>query len=117
MLIPNLYARGYIHGHEVGGTNPSLLKAMGCGNVILAHGVNFNAEVLGGTGYLWDKTPESLQQRLAEVDGDVQARQETARVACRERIRKYYTWDKVGEDHDMYFRWVQGKVDTYSDSF
>jgi hypothetical protein len=31
------YSFAYMHGHRVGGTNPSLLEAMGCGNLIVAH--------------------------------------------------------------------------------
>jgi hypothetical protein len=31
------YCRAYFHGHSVGGTNPSLLEALGCGNMVIAH--------------------------------------------------------------------------------
>ena len=41
--------KAYIHGHSVGGTNPSLLEAMGSGNIILAHDNVFNREVTAGT--------------------------------------------------------------------
>ena len=41
-----LGAKAYIHGHEVGGTNPSLVTAMGCGQLVLALAVPFNREVL-----------------------------------------------------------------------
>ena len=44
-----LGAKAYVHGHEVGGTNPSLVTAMGCGRLVLANDVRFNAEVLAGT--------------------------------------------------------------------
>ena len=32
----------YMHGHRVGGTNPSLLEAMGAGNAVIAHDNRFN---------------------------------------------------------------------------
>ena len=52
MLVEKLHlgCYAYLHGHEVGGTNPSLLKAMGCGNCAIAFDSVFNAEVLVGTG-------------------------------------------------------------------
>jgi glycosyltransferase involved in cell wall biosynthesis len=113
----HLGARAYLHGHEVGGTNPSLLKAMGCGNVILAHDVRFNREVLGGTGLLWTKEEGSLLAQLERVDRDPTAFQVAAATACRERIAELYSWDKVARDHERYFRWVRGEVPDYVDSF
>src|SRR6202007_927148 len=50
----------YVHGHSVGGTNPSLLKAMGYGNCILAYDTPFNREVLGDTGLLWPNSRTAL---------------------------------------------------------
>ena len=51
-LLDQLYADSatYLHGHSVGGTNPSLLRAMGAGAAVLAFDVNFNREVLGEPG-------------------------------------------------------------------
>lgn len=51
-LLDDLYAgaRAYIHGHSVGGTNPSLLRACGAGAPVIAWDVPFNREVLGGQG-------------------------------------------------------------------
>jgi glycosyltransferase involved in cell wall biosynthesis len=113
----HLGAKGYIHGHEVGGTNPSLLKAMGCGNLVLAHDVRFNREVLGGTGLLWTKAEGSLLAQLERADRDADALRAEAAVACRERISRYYSWDKVARDHERYFAWVLGEVPDYADSF
>ena len=47
------HALAYFHGHSVGGTNPSLLEAMGCGNLVIAHDNVFNREVLGASGYFF----------------------------------------------------------------
>jgi glycosyltransferase involved in cell wall biosynthesis len=113
----HLGARAYLHGHEVGGTNPSLLKAMGCGNLVLAHDVRFNREVLAGTGLLWTKAEGSLQALLERADREGRVLRAEAAVACRERVATFYSWDKVGVDHERYFRWILGEVPDYADSF
>ena len=40
-----------------------------------------------------------------------------AAVACRERIRAFYDWDKCARDHDRFLRWLAGEVEDYDDSF
>jgi glycosyltransferase involved in cell wall biosynthesis len=37
----------YVHGHTVGGTNPSLVEALGAGNAVLAHQNRYNYWVAG----------------------------------------------------------------------
>src|SRR5690606_29561686 len=51
-LLDQLYAGAltYLHGHSVGGTNPSLLRAIGGGTATIAYDVGFNREVLGANG-------------------------------------------------------------------
>ena len=51
-LLDQLYANAltYLHGHSVGGTNPSLLRAIGAGAPTMAFDVGFNREVLGAAG-------------------------------------------------------------------
>jgi len=41
------YCKAYMHGHQVGGTNPSLVEALGAGNAVIAHNNRFNKWVLG----------------------------------------------------------------------
>ena len=113
----HLGAKAYLHGHEVGGTNPSLLTAMGCGNLVLAHDVRFNREVLAGTGLLWTKNRGSLLAQLERVDRDSDVLRAGSAVACRERITEFYTWDKAARDQERYFRYVLGEVPDYYDSF
>jgi glycosyltransferase involved in cell wall biosynthesis len=112
-----LGARAYIHGHEVGGTNPSLVTAMGCGRLVLAHDVRFNREVLAGTGLLWSKENGSLRARIEQVEVDGTTLQEQAAIAGRDRIREFYAWQKCARDHDRFFRWAIGEVPDYADSF
>ncbi|MBN1780156.1 DUF1972 domain-containing protein [bacterium] len=113
----HIHAYLYLHGHEVGGTNPSLLKAMACGNIILAHDVRFNREVLGGNGLLWDKSEGSMQSRLEDAHANYENYRKLLPQKCIERIRTFYSWDKAGIDHELFFRWVNGEADRYQESF
>ncbi|MCX8037194.1 MAG: DUF1972 domain-containing protein [Candidatus Sumerlaeia bacterium] len=112
----HLHCFAYLHGHEVGGTNPSLLKAMGCGNLIVAHGVPFNAEVLGGTGILFEKNIESIREKIQYVlehYGELQH----LRQAARKRVQDYYSWDKVAADHAYCFEEFLKGTRNYRESF
>ncbi len=112
-----LGAKAYIHGHEVGGTNPSLVTAMGCGRLVLAHDVAYNREVLGGDGLTWTKDAGSLRACIEQVESDDGSLGRHAAVACRERIATYYAWDKCARDHDHFFRWIAGEAEDHADSF
>src|SRR5262249_61404674 len=59
-LLDELYANAltYQHGHSVGGTNPSLLRAIGAGAPTDAFDVPFNREVLGDAGRYWTLASE-----------------------------------------------------------
>jgi len=113
----HIHGYAYLHGHEVGGTNPSLLKAMACGNIILAHDVRFNKEVLGGCGILWTKDEGDLKAKLDRMHRDHNRLANDLAPRCLLRIQTTYTWDKVGDDHDLFFRWVKGEVESFRESF
>jgi glycosyltransferase involved in cell wall biosynthesis len=90
-----LYARAYMHGHSVGGTNPSLLEAMACSNLVIAHDNPFNREVLGESG-LFFETPDQLASIVSAVDeGRVDV--ETRRRRSRDIISSRYRWDQIAE--------------------
>ncbi len=84
---------GYLHGHSVGGTNPSLLEAMGCGNLILAHDNPFNRETLDGNGEFFRNAAElaALVDR-ADVDGLNGAR---LRAGAKLRAKTCYRWPDI----------------------
>jgi glycosyltransferase involved in cell wall biosynthesis len=94
-LLDQLYAGAlcYLHGHSVGGTNPSLLRAMGAGSAVLAWDVSFNREVAGERGrYFADDSSlaamiEAAEMRPADTERDG--------VALREIVRAKYRWDDV----------------------
>jgi glycosyltransferase involved in cell wall biosynthesis len=83
----------YLHGHSVGGTNPSLLEAMGCGNLIFAHDNPFNRETLGPCGYYFANVSELTKAiDFAEQEDTERAR---LREACRTCARAEYRWPDV----------------------
>jgi glycosyltransferase involved in cell wall biosynthesis len=87
------FCRAYLHGHSVGGTNPSLLEAMGCGNIVIADDNPFNREVLGDSG-LFFSTPKEVTACIQTVDG---GRTDLARMKVNvvERVAEYYTWNRI----------------------
>ncbi len=90
-------ARLYIHGHEVGGTNPSLLRALGAGVPPLYLDVPFNQVVAGPAGIPFTKEPGSLS-RLLDRGLSQEEREEKSRLAL-QRARDSYDWEKIVEDH------------------
>ncbi len=87
------FCRAYLHGHSVGGTNPSLLEAMGCGNVVIANDNPFNREVLGGSG-LFFSTPKEVSAGIDSVDSG-KADIAGMKVNVVERVKQYYTWHRI----------------------
>src|SRR5206468_4156544 len=61
------HAITYLHGRSVGGTNPSLLRAMGAGTAVIGWDVNFNREVAGTAG-LYFREPDQLARQIEEVE-------------------------------------------------
>jgi len=95
----------YVHGNEVGGTNPALLKAMGYGNCVLAfsdQSSRFNSEVLGNTALFYNREPEVLQACMQQLLDKPKLAKELGKRAI-ERIRKYYTWKRIAEDYEKLF--------------
>lgn len=90
-------AYGYFHGHEVGGTNPSLLEALGSTKLNLLLDVGFNREVAEGAALYWSKDDGSL---AAMIDAADQLNQETIDEMGRKakaRIRQAYSWEYICE--------------------
>ena len=96
----NAYA--YVHGHSLGGTNPSLVKALGYGNCIVALNTPFNREVLDGHALMFERDVEDLRSQLQSVEDDPGMAAEYRRHAP-ERIREAYTWDHITDQYENFF--------------
>ncbi|HFI0935120.1 TPA: beta 1-4 rhamnosyltransferase Cps2T [Streptococcus suis] len=93
--------RAYIHGHEVGGTNPSLLEALAQTNENLVLGVDFNQKVaLDGARY-WTKEPGNLSQLINRIDQEAEALN-MGRIA-KNHMKNAYTWDKIVREYEELF--------------
>ena len=94
----------YIHGHEVGGTNPSLLRAMDAGVAPIVVNVPFNSSVIGESGKVFDKDNNSLADMLEELVAHETLVQEIGKHA-RSRAEVYFCWDTVAASHyDLFVR-------------
>ena len=101
-LLDQLYAnaRSYIHGHSVGGTNPSLLRAMGAGAPVLAYDCEFNREVTADHAFFWSDA-ESLATVLDEIaEGEADEQLTEFSAAGRQRISEHYQWDAVTDEYE-----------------
>lgn len=98
-LLNQLYAGAvtYLHGHSVGGTNPSLLRAMGAGTHTIAYDVIFNREVAGPRA-AYGRTPSEIGAAINEAESKPD---ETAArgIALAERARARYSWDAVAKKY------------------
>jgi glycosyltransferase involved in cell wall biosynthesis len=93
------HARFYIHGHQVGGTNPSLVEALGAGNAILAHDNRFNRWVAGpGACYFADE--DECAVALAELLAGSHAIERMGETS-RQRHAEQFTWSAVLHQYEL----------------
>lgn len=96
-------AYGYFHGHEVGGTNPSLLEALGSTNLNLLLDVGFNLEVAEDSAIYWNKATGNLACLIDEAD---KMSAETIRkmgIKAKKRIADNYSWEYITSRYEMCF--------------
>lgn len=103
-----LYNRLYIHGHQVGGTNPSLVEALGAGSPILAHDNRFNRWVAGsGAKYFQDTvTCTGELDRLLDDESELKR----MRQHSWDRHAEEFTWEKILESYERLLTyWLERK--------
>lgn len=98
------FSYAYLHGHSVGGTNPSLLEAMASDCFMLAHDNIFNRAVLGENAYYYDSA-ESITSMLNRIESLAERKPEII-AANLEVIRTQYSWERLVDQHEEYFKWL-----------
>lgn len=92
------HALFYVHGHQVGGTNPSLVEALGAGNAVLAHDNSYNRWVAGDGGVYFRDEHECAERIGQLLEGG--AALETLQTASRARHSAQFTWEKILGDYE-----------------
>jgi glycosyltransferase involved in cell wall biosynthesis len=96
------HSRTYLHGHTVGGTNPSLVEAMGAGNPVIAHDNVYNRWVAGPEARFFEDEA-SLRGHFDEVLHDEPALDKMGQ-ASRERHAAEFTWDRIAAQYEQLLR-------------
>ena len=94
-------AFAYIHGHEVGGTNPGLLEALAQTDLNLVLGVSFNQTVAKDTAHYWTKETGNLAHLINQLDPleDVSEWGQRAKA----NMKQNFTWEKIVGEYEELF--------------
>ena len=94
-------AFAYIHGHEVGGTNPGLLEALAHTDLNLVLGVSFNQTVAKDTAHYWTKETGNLAHLINQVDPleDVSEWGQRSKA----NMKQNFTWEKIVGEYEELF--------------
>ncbi len=96
-------AYGYFHGHEVGGTNPSLLEALGSTDLNLLLNVGFNREVAEKTALYWSKKEGNLAALIDKADTIPEDIIHKYGKLSTKRIQEAYSWEYIAGRYEQLF--------------
>lgn len=96
-------AYGYFHGHEVGGTNPSLLEALGSTDLNLLLDVGFNREVAEDSALYWNKQPGNLASLIDQADHMSVDEISDLGEKSSQRIAEAYSWQHISDEYSQVF--------------
>ena len=94
-----VHAACHLHGHSVGGTNPSLLEAMACGNWIIAHDNPYNREVARDAASYFS-TPDELARCLQAWRERTAAEQARRAARARQIVAQHYDWERIVDAYE-----------------
>jgi glycosyltransferase involved in cell wall biosynthesis len=92
------HGKAYLHGHTVGGTNPSLVEAMAAANPVIAHDNKYNRWV-AGNGALYFTSREQLADRISQLLADESLCRSLSENALR-RFLDEFTWERVAAQYE-----------------
>jgi glycosyltransferase involved in cell wall biosynthesis len=87
-----------VHGHQVGGTNPSLVEALGAGNPVIAHDNQFNRWV-AGEGAVYFDDAASLSAHVDKLLSSMTTLQDLRRQS-QLRFESAFTWPSILEQYE-----------------
>lgn len=96
-------AYGYFHGHEVGGTNPSLLEALGSTDLNLLLDVGFNREVAENSAIYWSKSDGELAKLIDQSDLMNEDEIKAMGAKAKKIINDRYSWDFICDRYEETF--------------
>ena len=92
-----------MHGHSVGGTNPSLLEALGSTKLNLLLDVGFNREVGENAALYWTREPGSLSGLIETADRMSEAEINVCGLLAKRRIADAYRWEFIVKQYGVLF--------------
>lgn len=96
-------AYGYFHGHEVGGTNPSLIEALANTDLNVLLDVGFNKEVAEDGALYFNKEKGNLANLIDNMDKYTEEQIKDYSKKAKERVSKEYTWNKIIQEYEDLF--------------
>lgn len=96
-------AFAYLHGHSVGGTNPSLLEALSSTKINLLYNIGFNKEVGQDAALYWDKSKGKLSKVLEETEYMNENRINEMAKKAQKIIRGNYSWKFITSKYNKIF--------------
>lgn len=96
-------AYGYLHGHEVGGTNPSLLEALATTDLNLLLDVGFNKEVGEDGAVYWNKEEGNLSALINRLENISSKQLNELSTKAKQRIDSEYSWDYIVRKYEELF--------------
>lgn len=96
-------AYGYLHGHEVGGTNPSLIEALASTKLNLLLDVGFNKEVGLDSALYWNKNSGNLSELINNVDCISNEQIIKFEKKAKNRVNTEYSWNYIIKKYEDLF--------------
>lgn len=92
----------YLHGHSVGGTNPSLLEALSLTDLNVLYDVNFN-HLVGMSSCLYFNDRKDSLKKILNKEDELKKMQKEKGILAKKRITDEYTWEYILSKYEYIF--------------